>query len=88
MSVEIRYSRHAVTFLQKTENVIRKRIIGKIKKNATTSPLANAKELSGVFSGLYRYRIGNYRVIFEYNESGELIILTILKIGHRKDIYK
>lgn len=35
---------------------------------------------------LYRIRVGNYRVIYTIQDK-QLIIL-ILKIGHRKDVYK
>ncbi|MCY7362657.1 MAG: type II toxin-antitoxin system RelE/ParE family toxin [Ignavibacteria bacterium] len=36
------------------------------------------------FNNLYRIRIGDYRAVFEYT-SNEIIVL---KIGHRKEIYK
>lgn len=35
---------------------------------------------------LYRIRVGNYRVI--YNIQDKQLIILILKIGHRKDVYK
>lgn len=34
----------------------------------------------------YRIRIGNYRVIYEVNEN--ILTISIVKIGHRKDVYK
>lgn len=52
------------------------------------NPLKKSKKLVGIFEGLYRYRIGNYRAIFEYDKKGKLYIIMILKIKHRKDIYK
>ena len=36
-------------------------------------------------SGQWRYRIGNYRVICEIQD--EEIIVLVLEIGHRKDVY-
>lgn len=42
------------------------------------------KKLSG--REAWRIRIGNYRVIYEINES--VLIILVVKIGHRKDIYK
>ena len=42
--------------------------------------------LKGQLSGLRRIRIGNFRVIYEVKER-ELIVLVI-RIGHRKDIYR
>ncbi len=34
----------------------------------------------------YRLRIGNYRIIYEV--AVQIKILTIIKIGHRKDVYR
>ena len=34
----------------------------------------------------YRIRVGNCRVIYEIND--EVIIVTIVSVGHRKDVYK
>lgn len=65
-----------------------KRIVLKIKSLTNMNPLLKAKTLSGIFQGLYRYRIGDFRAIFNFDDKGKLNILTILKIKHRKDIYK
>lgn len=40
--------------------------------------------LEGEFKGLRKFRIGNYRVIYKLSRKE----VVILKIGHRKDIYK
>lgn len=44
-----------------------------------------AKALKG-FAGLYRLRVGDYRIIYCVNEN-ELVILVI-KVGHRREIYE
>ncbi len=48
-------------------------------------PRQFGKALQGQLANLWRYRIGDYRVIVEIQDS-ELII-QVIKIGHRKDIY-
>jgi mRNA interferase RelE/StbE len=40
--------------------------------------------LKGKFSGLRKYRVGDYRVIYAILEED----VVILRIGHRKEIYK
>lgn len=45
-----------------------------------------SKTLTG-FPGRFRLRIGAYRVIFRVDSSGEIQILMVLRIKHRKDIY-
>ena len=34
----------------------------------------------------YRIRVGNYRIIYSINE--DILIITVIKIGHRKEIYR
>jgi mRNA interferase RelE/StbE len=34
----------------------------------------------------YRIRIGDYRIIYEIND--DIILVTVVSVGHRKDIYK
>lgn len=44
------------------------------------------KKLHGQLSGLYSHRMGNYRIIYEVYHSKLLVI--ILDLGHRKDVYR
>ena len=46
----------------------------------------NIKSLQGSHKGKFRLRIGNYRVVIK-KENVKLII-TVISVGHRKDIYK
>ena len=58
--------------------------IGNKIKTLTDDPMKVSKKLSNPVIGTYRFRIGDYRVIFDIDKD-EVIIL---RIGHRKDIYK
>ena len=42
--------------------------------------------LVGKFSGLYKFRVGDYRLICEKHDH-ELVVLVI-KVKHRKEVYK
>ena len=46
----------------------------------------NIKKLKGEFEGLYRYRVGKYRIFYKI-ENGKILVI-ILDIGDRKDAYK
>ncbi|CAD5957373.1 MULTISPECIES: type II toxin-antitoxin system RelE family toxin [Streptomyces] len=46
---------------------------------------ADIKKLTGP-SGLYRLRVGSYRVAYQV-EDGELVILVV-KVGDRRDVYR
>jgi mRNA interferase RelE/StbE len=54
-----------------------------LRRNPYFGP--NIKKLKGEFEGVYRYRIGNYR-LFYLIQGSELIVL-ILDIEQRKDAY-
>ena len=51
-----------------------------------TDPRIHGKPLGGDRSGQWRYRVGDYRIIANI-EDNRLIILVIA-IGHRREIYK
>ena len=63
-------------------------ILAWIKKNleGCSNPRNTGKGLVGNHNGQWRYRIGDYRLIAEISE--EIITILVLRIGHRKDIYK
>lgn len=46
----------------------------------------NIKKLKGEFEGLYRYRVGQYRIF--YKIENDKILVIMLDIDNRKDAYK
>lgn len=52
---------------------------------ALDNPRSRGKALVGDKRGLWRYRVGDYRIICEINDA-ELLIVAIT-IGHRKTVY-
>jgi len=86
--MRIQYAKPALLFLKKCDQKTAARILKKISINvALDDPLTRAKPLSGTLTGKYRYRIGEYRVVFMIGENGAITVLTVLVIGHRKDVY-
>ncbi len=59
-------------------------IYPQLKNNPFYGP--NIKKLKGDFAGIYRYRIGNYRLF--YTIKTDMVIVFILDLTHRKDSYK
>lgn len=45
----------------------------------------NIKALTGQYKGLYRYRIGDWRVIYEINGLSQVVVLDI---AHRREVYE
>lgn len=71
--------------LERLDRPARERILDKIEKYLAKDPKGLGKALGGAFQGLWRYRIGDFRVIYKIAEKEILIIVA--RIGHRKNIY-
>jgi mRNA interferase RelE/StbE len=80
---EIILTKRAEKDLDALEPDTRRRIGRKLKEYAKNS-LIYARRILHSESGGYRIRIGDYRVVFDIDEDK----LVILRIGHRKDIYR
>jgi mRNA interferase RelE/StbE len=52
-------------------------------KNLSTNPPPGCKKLKG--RDAYRIRQGDYRIIYEIFD--KLLVMDVIAIGHRKDIY-
>lgn len=86
---EPEYTNQASEDLCKLQKNISKRILSKIIFFCSQKdPLKYAKKLKNFTFGTYRFRIGEYRVIFDLDQKGNIKILMILRIKHRKDVYK
>ncbi|MCU0652265.1 MAG: type II toxin-antitoxin system RelE/ParE family toxin [Candidatus Omnitrophica bacterium] len=72
--------------LKKLDKATVKKIIARIETYLAVDPKELGKPLKREFQGYWRYRWGDYRVIFRIAER-EILIL-ILRIGHRKEIYE
>jgi len=83
MKPRLVYTRRAVKDVGVLSSEIKRRIGAKLRDYAA-DPLAHARKLTDPRCGTYRFRIGEYRVVFDFN--GDEIV--VLRIGHRKDIYR
>jgi len=62
----------------------RQRIVMRIQELSVEPRPQGSEKLSG--SPYYRVRQGRYRIVYEIQD--EVLIVHILKIGHRKDVYR
>jgi len=71
--------------LKKLDKSTVKRILRRIETYLAQDPKELGKPLKGDFEGYWRYRWGDYRVIYRIAEREILII--VLRISHRKEVY-
>lgn len=88
MAWTIKLSDDAKRDLKKLDKPVQKRIAEFLTSRLQTfdNPRMIGKALQGNLSGLWRYRVGDFRLICRI-EDNELLILVI-EIGHRKDVYQ
>ncbi len=68
--------------------VIRDRITRKLRFFISQeNPLRFAERLTEAIVGHYRFRVGDYRVLFYLQPNGVITILLILRVKHRRDAY-
>lgn len=86
--MRIEYSKIAVKALQRMDEPLRNRIHDAILGLTETPPRGDIKPLKGKPIGCYRLRVGGYRVIYRYDDRGAMIVLYVIDVGTRGDIYK
>lgn len=79
------FKEKAVKEIERLSPEIRERILKKLKfYSLQENSLRFAEKLKDCKFGEYRFRIGDYRAIFDVDNH----TIVILKFGHRRDIYK
>ena len=83
-SYELVFKRSVTKDLRALPNKDVARLLERISALADEPRPAGCEKLSGLER--YRVRQGDYRIIYEIQQ--QRLILLIVKVGHRKDVYK
>mgnify|MGYP001572782629 CR=1 FL=1 len=82
------FSRDAEEQFSRFDKPLKVRILKKLDFfQSLPNPLSQAKALKG-YESCFRYRVGDYRIIFKPKNRETFVILLILKIAHRREIYE
>jgi len=88
MKYKLQITKKAKDDLVSLEKNIQKIIAKKLRFYISDKePLKHAKKLKDSRLGTYRFRIGDYRAIFDIDKQGNITILLILKVKHRKNVF-
>lgn len=85
MSYRIEVKRSAAKALKKIPKADQKRIAEKIDSLAECPPNPEITKMKGN-NPFHKVRVGDYRIVYEIQE--DVLLILIVKIGHRKDIYR
>lgn len=83
----IKLTHNAAKSIKTLDRLSRDRIRNFLRQELTAldNPRVKGKPLAGKLHGLWRYRVGDYRLICEIQN--EKLVVLVIKIGHRRDVY-
>ena len=85
MSHHIVFTKQAKKDVDALETAVKRQLYKKLTHlSALTNISTVAKKLHNTDIGEYRLRIGNYRFIFDLDKG----VIVVLRIQHRKDVYR
>lgn len=80
-------TKRALLQLKKLDKITQNKINTYLTKlSLVSNPRLYGKMLAGEYKGCYRYRVGDYRIITIIKD--EVLTIQVIKIGHRKEVYK
>ena len=88
MRYHVEFTKEALRQLKKLDRQSAALILGWIRKNLENceNPRIHGKGLTANRSEQWRYRVGDYRIIAEIQD--DKVIILVLNVGHRRDIYQ
>ena len=85
MSYSLSFEPESITDLDNLTQAVRMRILKKIDWLRSNFEQISPIPLTANWSGFYKLRVGDYRVIYEFDL--ELQVIIIIRVGHRSEIY-
>lgn len=87
--MEIRYSKKAQKAIKAMDAATKQRIRNAILDLTKEPPLGDIRPMEGSkFKDCFRVKVGQYRIIYQFEMDGTVKVLSILRIGARGDVYK
>ena len=86
MTLQIEFTKLAEEQLAVIPKVEMRKIAKRIEKLSLDPFPVKCEKLSGVDGDIYRVRQGDYRILYSVFE--ETFIVLVVKIGHRKEVYR
>jgi mRNA interferase RelE/StbE len=77
------YTSRAAKDISRLDSNIKTRIKESLEKYSE-SPINYARKMMDPVLGTYRFRVGDYRIIFDIHDNE----IVVLRVGHRKDIFR
>lgn len=83
----VKYTEEARSELFKLDKPVRERIRSFVKRLPDLpNPRMRGEALQGPLSGLWKYRVGDYRLVCQIQD--EVVTVLIVWLGHRREVYR
>jgi mRNA interferase RelE/StbE len=88
MTWRVEFDNRARKELRKLDKSSQVRILTWLRETLAIAkdPRRTGTSLKGRMKGLWRYRVGDYRIISQIQD--EQVLILVVRVGHRRDIYK
>lgn len=86
MTWQIELTAKSARQIKKLDKTTQRRIVSFLRELETLDdPHTRGKALTGNLRGLWRYRVGDYRLVCSLE--GDKLLVLVLNVGHRSEIY-
>jgi mRNA interferase RelE/StbE len=83
---QVRILDEASRELERLDKPIAQRIVERLRWLGTNVGRIKLQALAGDLAGFYKFRVGDYRIIYEIIDAEQTILIHV--IGHRREIYR
>jgi mRNA interferase RelE/StbE len=82
----IEWSDSARKQLRKLDRQVARQLVEYVETRAAPDPRAVGKALTAQFASLWRYRVGDHRIIVSIEDA--VLRILVVRIGHRREVYR
>lgn len=73
--------------MKKLDRQVAKRITSKLREiSQLEDPRSMGKALVGNMAGLWRYRVGDYRIVCDIED--DVLLVLVVDVAHRSEVYR
>ena len=87
MAWRIEVAKDVQRSMRKLDKQVASRITAKLREvSQLDDPRSTGKALTGNLAGLWRYRVGDYRIICDIED--EVLVILVVEVEHRSKVYR
>lgn len=85
--IQLLFTDQAEKQLSKLDKSARLRIIASLDRLRDAYPVEDLRKMQG-YDDLWRLRVGDYRVVMHIDLVTAFITITVIRVGHRREVYR